>query len=529
MAFDNKPSTIWHSDWSQSTKDKVPTTSGAPGTGKGADGSIWTEISFDKAYEINQVSFTPRQDSNSGQVTKASLYIQTEKNGEWVEVAKDQTFEANKSEKTFTFDTQNVYGFKFVASESNDGWVAISEFNIANKDVTNNTYTVYVEAEKGGKVSGGQEVKAGKSVTITATPNRGYVFKGWYRPNGDKVSDKAEYTFKVTGNTALIAKFEKSAEADVKIKDVQKLDDLTVVKGTTLDELNLPKKVSITLENNETEEVDVTWNKDAYKANECGTYVLEGTLTLPEGVVNPDGLKVVVKVTVENKKYTVAVESDQNMGTVSMDKADGIYEEGTNVTVTAKANEGYEFVNWTDENGREVSTSNPYTFEATTNTTLKANFKKVEVTPTKPSSQDILDDLLAGNKVQTVVSKGQTQYVLPEVPEGYSITITKVSPEGIIALDGKVTTPKKDTDVIVTITVTDAEGKTASHDFTVKVIGLNETDKETPKDPETGKDTPKDPTQDKKPAKTGDATSIASWISMMTVAGAMLLKRKKRS
>lgn len=529
MAFDNKPSTIWHSDWSQATKDKVPTTSGVPGTGKGADGSIWTEISFDKAYEINQVSFTPRQDSNSGQVTKASLYIQTEKNGEWVEVAKDQTFDANKSEKTFTFDTQNVYGFKFVASESNDGWVAISEFNIANKDVTNNTYTVYVEAEKGGKVSGGQEVKAGKSVTITATPNRGYVFKGWYRPNGEKVSDKAEYTFNVKGNTALIAKFEKSSEADVKITDIQKLDDLTVVKGTSFDSLNLPNKVSITLENNETEKVDVTWNKASYKANECGTYVLEGTLTLPEGVVNPDGLKVVVKVTVENKKYTVAVESDQNMGTVKMDKEDGIYEEGSNVTVTAKANKGYEFVNWTDENGREVSTSNPYTFEATTNTTLKANFKKVEVTPAKPSSQDILDDLLAGNKVLSVVSKGQTQFVLPEVPEGYSIIITKVSPEGIISLDGKVTTPKKDTDVIVSITVTDAEGKTASHDFTVKVIGLNEVDKETPKDPETGKDTPKDPTQDKKPAKTGDATSVASWISMMTVAGAMLLKRKKRS
>ena len=529
MAFDNKASTIWHSDWSQATKDKVPTTSGAPGTGKGADGSIWTEISFDKAYEINQVSFTPRQDSNSGQVTKASLYIQIEKNGEWVEVAKDQTFDANKSEKTFTFDKQNVYGFKFVASESNDGWVAISEFNIANKEVTNNTYTVYVEAEKGGKVSGGQEVKAGKSVTITATPNRGYVFKGWYRPNGDKVSDKAEYTFKVNGNTALIAKFEKSSEADVKITNIQKLDDLTVVKGTSFDSLNLPNKVSITLENNETEEVDVTWNKTSYKANECGTYVLEGTLTLPEGVANPDGLKVVVKVTVENKKYTVVVDSDQNMGTVSMDKEDGIYEEGSNVTVTAKANKGYEFVNWTDENGREVSTSNPYTFEATTNTTLKANFKKVEVIPAKPSSQDILDDLLAGNKVQSVVSKGQTQFVLPEVPEGYSITITKVSPEGIISLDGKVTTPKKDADVIVTITVTDAEGKTASHDFTVKVIGLNEVDKETPKDPETGKDTSKDPTQDKKPAKTGDATSIASWISMMTVAGAMLLKRKKRS
>ena len=522
MAFDNKASTIWHSDWAQATKDKVPTTSGGAGSGKGADGSIWTEIKFDKAYEINQVSFTPRQDSNSGQVTKASLYIQTEKDGEWVEVAKDQTFAANKSEKVFTFDTQNVYGFKFVASQSNDGWVAISEFNIANKEVTNNTYTVYVEAEKGGKVSGGQEVAAGKSVTVTATPNRGYVFKGWYRPNGEKVSDKAEYTFNVKGNTSLIAKFEKSAEADVKITSIQKLDDLTVLQGTSFDKLNLPEKITVTFGNNETEEVDVTWNKNAYNADECKTYVLEGTFTLPEGLVNPDGLKATIKVTVEKapaKTYTVIVETDKNMGTVSMDKSDGTYEEGTKATLKASANEGYEFVNWTDADGKVVSTSNPYTFEVNANTTLKANFKKVEVTPTAPSSKDILDAIIAGNKVPSVIKKGEKELVLPKVPEGYNIKITQVSPEDIIALDGKVTTPKKDTDVLVTISVTDAEGKSFSADFIVKVEGLNESDKETPKDP----------TNDKKPAKTGDATSIASWISMMTVAGAMLLKRKRRS
>lgn len=522
MAFDNKASTIWHSDWSQATKDKVPTTSGGAGSGKGADGSIWTEIKFDKAYEINQVSFTPRQDSNSGQVTKASLYIQTEKDGEWVEVAKDQTFAANKSEKVFTFDKQNVYGFKFVASQSNDGWVAISEFNIANKEVTNNTYTVYVEAEKGGKVSGGQEVEAGKSVTVTATPHRGYVFKGWYRPNGEKVSDKAEYAFNVKGNTSLIAKFERSAEADVKITSIQKLDDLTVLQGTSFDKLNLPEKITVTFGNNETEEVDVTWNKNAYNADECKTYVLEGTFTLPEGLVNPDGLKATIKVTVEKapaKTYTVIVETDKNMGTVSMDKSDGTYEEGTKATLKASANEGYEFVNWTDADGKVVSTSNPYTFEVNANTTLKANFKKVEVTPTAPSSKDILDAIIAGNKVPSVIKKGEKELVLPKVPEGYNIKITQVSPEGIIALDGKVTTPKKDTDVLVTISVTDAEGKSFSADFIVKVEGLNESDKETPKDP----------TDDKKPAKTGDVTSIASWISMMTVAGAMLLKRKRRS
>lgn len=62
------------------------------------------------------------------------------------------------------------------------------------------------------------------------------------------------------------------------------------------------------------------------------------------------------------------------------------------------------------------------------------------------------------------------------------------------------TTPKKDTDVIVTISVTDPEGKTASADFTVKVKGKNEPGKEDPKDPQNpskGDTNKKDPSQDK--------------------------------
>ena len=57
-----------------------------------------------------------------------------------------------------------VYGFKFVAKQSNDGWVTVSEFNIADKDIADMAYTVYVEAEKGGTVSGGKDVAAGESV-----------------------------------------------------------------------------------------------------------------------------------------------------------------------------------------------------------------------------------------------------------------------------------------------------------------------------------------------------------------------------
>ena len=44
-----------------------------------------------------------------------------------------------------------------------------------------------------------------------------------------------------------------------------------------------------------------------------------------------------------------------------------------------------------------------------------------------------------------------------------------MNPEGIIGLDGKVTTPENDTDVIVTIQVTDTNGATAKADVKVLV------------------------------------------------------------
>lgn len=533
-AFDNKANTHWHSNWKGAT-DKVDSVDGTKGNLK--DGA-WAEVTFDKGYEINQVSFTPRQDQNSGLVTKASLYIQKEKGGEWKEVAKEQTFAADKSKKTFTFDKQMVYGFKFVATQSSDGWVTVSEFDIANQPVVDKTYTVYVSAEKGGKVSGGKDVSAGESVTVTATPDKGYVFEGWYRPNGEKVSEKAEYTFKVNGNTALIAKFEKTGETEDKnITDVAKLDDITVVQGTAFEDLDLPEKVSVTYGKNETAEVDVTWEKGTYNAQECKTYVLEGTLTLPEGIANPDGLKAIVKVRVEEKetpvkKYTVSVnvkDSEKAMGTVSMDKEDGVYEDGMNATVTATPNEGYEFVNWTDTDGKEVSSSNPYTFAVTANTTLTANFKKMNVKPEAPTAQDILDTLIADKKVPFKVAKNETKFVLPKVPEDYTIQITKVNPEGIISLDGTVTAPEKDTEVIVTISVTDPQGKTASTDFIVKVERKNETVKDDPKDPTNENANKKDPNKDKKPVKTGDATAAAGWMLAMTAAGAVVLVRKRNS
>ena len=55
-----------------------------------------------------------------------------------------------------------------------------------------------------------------------------------------------------------------------------------------------------------------------------------------------------------------------------------VCEEGTEVTVTAKANDGYLFKNWTNADGRVYSTNSTYTFTATANIDLIANFEAKE-------------------------------------------------------------------------------------------------------------------------------------------------------
>ena len=101
-----------------------------------------------------------------------------------------------------------------------------------------------------------------------------------------------------------------------------------------------------------------------------------------------------------------------------------------------------------------------------------------------PGAQEILNDILANHKIPSEVKAGTETLVLPGVPEGSKIEIVAVNPEGIIGLDGKVTTPENDTDVIVTIQVTDTNGATAKADVKVLVRG----EKADPDDDNNGND-----------------------------------------
>ena len=72
-----------------------------------------------------------------------------------------------------------------------------------------NTYTINVSANpsNAGSVTGGGTYQQGQSCTVTATANTSYSFLRWTE-NGNQVSTNANYTFTVTGNRTLVARFQ---------------------------------------------------------------------------------------------------------------------------------------------------------------------------------------------------------------------------------------------------------------------------------------------------------------------------------
>lgn len=77
-------------------------------------------------------------------------------------------------------------------------------------------------------------------------------------------------------------------------------------------------------------------------------------------------------------KYTLTTKANPEAGgTVSAYPKSDVYEEDTEVQLTAEQNFGYHFVNWTDADGNEVSTEAKFKYTVTDNAELTANFEAV--------------------------------------------------------------------------------------------------------------------------------------------------------
>ena len=290
----------------------------------------------------------------------------------------------------------------------------------------------------------------------------------------------------------------------------------------------------------------VNWtNAEGTEVSDANPHVFDVTedVTLTANfVANP-----VVK-----KQYTVTA-SAEAMGTVSMDHEDGIYEDGKEATVTATAKEGYHFVGWKLKDAEDIlSTDAKYTFKVEKDVDLIGVFEKDAEPEQVITAEEIMRRIIADKSFATSIKKDTKKLALPEVPENAQIEICSVNPEGIIALNGEVTTPQEDTEVIVTVKVTGTDGSVATTEFKVMVEGNGETEKPAPEKPNPEKpdngnvnqsgakdnnansSTPNGGAGQNtvKAIKTGDTANFALYGIVMVAAGAViatLVYRRKRS
>lgn len=225
---------------------------------------------------------------------------------------------------------------------------------LAAGETVNGSYTVSYRGNgnTGGSVpldshnytNGSSAIVLGNTGNLAKT---GYTFDGWNTAaNGSGTNYAAGGSLSVSGNVTLYAKWTASSTNVMGMNDIQ---DITVNNGTSYDEIDLPTRVGIILNNQTTTSVAVTWDNGdpEYNGNLAGTYIFAGTLTMPNGITNPSDLTATVK---------VIVEAAGNQPT-------------TSAAVTAVTIEGTTKVGQTltgqliDENGSKFTTSAAVTYE----------------------------------------------------------------------------------------------------------------------------------------------------------------------
>ena len=239
---------------------------------------------------------------------------------------------------------------------------------------TLNKYSVSVSTVNG-TVTGcpTEDVDYGTSVTLNAKANEGYTFAGYY-VGGTRVSSSSTYTFTVTDNTEVVAKFNQMPGSELKAQ---------VVGGTGL-------KVKLGANGVETTQSIFYDNKDV----KTGQYV---TLT-PTGIDGYDFLYWIDdlgKIVAYSEAYTfmftgkitlTAVYSQASAGVVTFMSgynqinSSMCYGSADEITLpTPYAKSGYTFKFWSIDGTTACSASDIYTASQSGNVTVKAVYEADEV------------------------------------------------------------------------------------------------------------------------------------------------------
>lgn len=293
-----------------------------------------------------------------------------------------------------TFDTE----YHFIVKVKKNG---LNSFPSAWKYVSTDyvQLTLAATPTSGGTISGDGWKKLNSSVTINASPAKGYEFVNWTKGT-TPVSTSQSYSFNITATTSLTANF-KATTTTYTIN----LSANPSAGGTVSGGGSYASGSSVTIKavpNAGYEFVD--WTKDGVGYSESSILTISPITSNLTLVAN-------FKATTTN--YTVSVSANPTAaGTVT---GGGSFISGKSVTVSAAPNTGYEFVNWT-EKGLVISSTAAYTFILSSNRTLVANFKSKET--------DVLLTLSASPVIGGTVSGGG------RFAPGTTVTISAAASKG---------------------------------------------------------------------------------------------------
>jgi len=252
--------------------------------------------------------------------------------------------------------------------------------------------------EDGGTTTGGGVYSNGATCTVTATANAGYGFLCWAEGT-TIVSTSASYTFTVSADRVLVANFG--------VLRTIATSSTPAAGGTTSGAGQYPTGAVCTVTATAATGYDfIAWTEDGTPVSASAQYafVVEADRTL---VAN-----------FQIKQYAIVTSASPPAGGTT--SGSGVYDHGTDVTVTATPSAGYGFVRWT-EAGRQVSTSASYVFQATANRSLVAEFVRVYTITASAGSHGSISPQGA-----VTVAEGASQTFAFSPDSGYAVEEVQV-------------------------------------------------------------------------------------------------------
>ena len=244
-------------------------------------------------------------------------------------------------------------GDEQVSTETVYSFIVTGDVTLVANFLPRYEISVSVNPIEGGTVTGAGLYDNGTECTLMATASAGYGFRNW-TVDGEIVSEEPSYTFMVTNSVNITANFGVLCTVSAVVSP----ENSGTITG--MGEYPLGAETTLTAIANEGYAFN-SWTIDGeiVSMEPAYTFIVTGALDL---TANFDVL------------YSVsAVVNPEDAGTVT---GAGDYVSGTDATLTATANEGYAFNNWTLD-GEVVSTEPTYTFAVTGSVNLTANFNSV--------------------------------------------------------------------------------------------------------------------------------------------------------